>query len=223
MVPATHAAWLTSLTSPVLPGSEDADSLLPALCPPRPPRQLSLVPSSDVQLGRKQGWHREQSLAWCFSCLHLLLQLQPRPGFRPLWRGWQPLVLQLLLLQQEAEEDCLFYLSFHQVRPHDISEVTLKKNHLAASPQGRNLWPSLAPQLGAVDMCSGAALPALLRHHCLHARLARENGAQPEPGSLRPPKMHVTKGQAEGSRGLQGRGGPSPGTTLLFTGTEGHI
>nr|XP_025727092.1 repressor of RNA polymerase III transcription MAF1 homolog isoform X1 [Callorhinus ursinus]XP_025727093.1 repressor of RNA polymerase III transcription MAF1 homolog isoform X1 [Callorhinus ursinus]XP_025727094.1 repressor of RNA polymerase III transcription MAF1 homolog isoform X1 [Callorhinus ursinus] len=41
-------------------------------------------------------------------------QLQPRLGLRSLWGGWQPLVLQLLLLQQAAQADCLLQLPLYQ-------------------------------------------------------------------------------------------------------------
>lgn len=43
-------------------------------------------------------------------------QLQPGPGLGPLWGGGQPVVLQLLLLQQALEADRLLHLSLHQVR-----------------------------------------------------------------------------------------------------------
>lgn len=43
-------------------------------------------------------------------------QLQPGPGLRPVWRRRKPLVLQLLLLQQETEEDCVSHVPLRQVR-----------------------------------------------------------------------------------------------------------
>lgn len=46
----------------------------------------------------------------------LSLQLQPGPGLRPVWRRRKPLVLQLLLLQQETEEDCVSHVPLRQVR-----------------------------------------------------------------------------------------------------------
>lgn len=44
------------------------------------------------------------------------LQLQSGSGLGPVWRRRKPLVLQLLLLQQETEEDCIPDVPLHQVR-----------------------------------------------------------------------------------------------------------
>ncbi|XP_030300135.1 repressor of RNA polymerase III transcription MAF1 homolog isoform X3 [Calypte anna] len=65
----------------------------------------SFRPDYDFSAAKSHEFSREPSLNW----------LQPRPGLGPLWGGWQPLVLQLLLLQQEAEENCFLHLSLHQV------------------------------------------------------------------------------------------------------------
>lgn len=112
------------------PGPPDTNS--PHSLPVPPGAALGLpLPSFHPQT-RTRGWDGVGSggrvRCSVSHALCLSLQLQPRPGFRSLWRRREPLVLQLLLLQQEAEEDCLFYLSFHQVRPHDIRQVTLTES-----------------------------------------------------------------------------------------------
>lgn len=48
-------------------------------------------------------------------CLPASAQLQPWSGLRPLWRGRQSLVFQLLLLQQEAEAHCILHLPLSEV------------------------------------------------------------------------------------------------------------
>lgn len=66
------------------------------------------------------------------------IQLQPRLGLGPLWGRWQPLVLQLLLLQQAAQADRFLQLPLHQVgvRPPSPPGFLLGPTPLLTAPSG---------------------------------------------------------------------------------------
>uniref|UniRef100_F6RTY5 Repressor of RNA polymerase III transcription MAF1 homolog n=1 Tax=Bos taurus TaxID=9913 RepID=F6RTY5_BOVIN len=101
----------------------------------------SFRPDYDFSTARSHEFSREPSLSWVVNAVNCSLfsavredfkALKPqlwnavdeeiclaecdiyRLGLRPFWGRWQPLVLQLLLLQQAAETDCFLQLPLYQ-------------------------------------------------------------------------------------------------------------